>query len=99
MFETKDYVVIGSAPADERCVQVSKTKDYWDDMLRETLRFKQLIEKKFPEIPEGCNLKIQTNQHDFGQYCELVVEYDRDDEEAMRFALHLEINAPRTWED
>ena len=62
----RDYIELGSAPAEEDCVQVSRTEDYYDAMRDECNRYRSLLEQKCP-IPDGVNARysIKKFQHDY----------------------------------
>jgi hypothetical protein len=95
----RDYVSIGSAPCEENCVQVDPEVDYHEPMRAECRRFMELIRKKLGPEPEGAHLAIKSNPHDFGTYYDVVCYFDDTNEEARRYALRCEANAPTTWAD
>ena len=49
------------------------------------------------EPPVGTELKAMTFPHDFGDYVELVVEYDDADPKGLEYALHVESHGPSNW--
>jgi hypothetical protein len=105
----RDSIVIGSAPYEEDCVQVNRAGDYHEAMLTECKRFKEMLEKVFPEPPEGAHFKITTNPHDFGTYYEVSVSFidvedevddnPSSDELGVEYALFIESHTPATWDD
>ena len=99
MFSFREKMELGSSPYDEDCVQVSKG-DYIDAMKEECRRYKSLLEENFP-IPEDIDayFTIKANPHDFGTYYEVCISYDPDDEKQTEFALFVEGNLPRVWDD
>lgn len=94
----EDHLTLGPTPFGEDCAQVG-TDNYHDRAMRETRRYIELLEKKFPDKPEGVKFDVRSFPHDFGTYHEVVVVYDRDDEEQVDFALKVEHHLPETWED
>ncbi len=94
----RDYVSIGSSPCEEECVQVSKTEDYIIAMKAECRRFLELIRKKLWPEPPGAQLAIKGFEHDFGTYYEVVYYFDTDNEEAVKYVLCCEDEAPRKWD-
>lgn len=97
-----DYLEIGTAPADENCVQVGEP-DYANRALQECQRFVALLEKKFPvycaEKYETINPRFVVKKfpHDFGNYFQVCIEWD--DKDGEDFAFWVEENLPETWED
>ena len=90
----RDYITIGSSPSGEDCVSVSDKTDYIIPMREECKRFKELLQKKFP----NAKLGIKGFDHDFGRYYEVVAYFDDEDEESMNTAYEVEANCPEYWE-
>jgi hypothetical protein len=78
---TRDYIGIGPAPAEEECAQVG-SPDYARRARAECRRFIELLRRTFGEEPEGAQLMIKSNPHDFGAYYEVVCYYEEGNEEA-----------------
>ena len=95
----RDHIDIGSSPYDEECVQVSRTEDYLERMRVECRRYLALIRVKLGPEPEGADLRIKSNPHDFGSYLEVVCYYDDGNEEAQKYAYRCEAEGPRTRDD
>lgn len=94
----EDYIVIGSAPNDEDCVQVSTKTDYIPAMRKECERFRELLRKKFGNEPSGARLSIKKFYHDFGAYYEVVCYYEDNNDTAREYAFKLENECPDHWE-
>ena len=94
----RDYIEIGPSPCDEPCVQVGE-EDYTARAREECRKFMWAIRKKLGEEPDGANLRIRSNPHDFGSYLEVVCYFEDDNEEARNYAYACESDAPTTWED
>ena len=48
--------------------------------------------------PAGARLRITRNPHDFGDYFDVVVEYDPNVRDAVEYAFKLESEAPSRWD-
>lgn len=94
-----EYVVIGSAPTEEDCVQVRTGMNYLPAMRKECDRYRDLLQSTFGREPDGARLLIKEFQHDFGPYLEVVCEYDPDKKEAIEYAFRCEKDSPRTWNE
>ena len=89
----KDYITIGSAPADEECAQVG-TPNYHARAKRECLAFIKEIRKVIGLEPPLAVLKVESFEHDFGTYLDVVCWFDKDDPESRDYALRCEGEAP-----
>jgi hypothetical protein len=94
----RSYLELGSAPVEEKCVQVSKTEYYLDAMIDEAYKYKELLEQKFSNRPEGTKFMVKSYSHDFGDYYEVVFVYDDENEEHEEYAYQVvEDQLPLTW--
>ena len=93
----KDVLAIGSSPCDEDCAQVG-SEGYYERAQAECRRFIELLRRTFGPEPEGAELFIKANLHDFGTYYEVACRFDPDAEAAVDYALKCEGDAPPTWE-
>ncbi len=93
----RDYLSIGSAPAEEDCAQVG-TPDYSERSREECARFIELIRKTCGEPPVGASLVTKTFPHDFGSYREVCVVFDDENKAATEYAYKVENDAPATWD-
>lgn len=94
----RDYVDIGSAPANEEGTAVG-SPDYYEKAQPECTRFLNLIRKTFGDEPEGAHLAVVPNPHDFGTYYSVVCHYNTDFEAARDYAFRCEDEAPTEWPD
>jgi hypothetical protein len=92
----RDYLTIGSTPPEEECAQVG-SENYRKRAIAEIRRYRELLINTCGEPPAGTELKAKWNPHDFGEYVELVVEYDENDPLGLEYALHLESHGPSNW--
>jgi hypothetical protein len=93
----KDFMDLGSSPVDEECVQLG-CENYYELARTECKRYIQLLRKIHGPEPEGCRLKIKSCPHDFGDYLEVVCEYETENEQTVEWAFKIENNLPATWE-
>jgi hypothetical protein len=92
----KEYLELGSAPADEDCIQVGDN-DYVPAMLKDCKRYKEQLTKQFLNIPDSCSFSIKQFPHDFGSYYEVVIYYDPNIPASIDFAFNVENNLPNNW--
>jgi hypothetical protein len=94
----RDFLVIGSTPPEEPCVQVTQENpSYLPEQKKECAAYMEAIRKKLGEEPEGAYLAIKTFPHEFGTYAEVVVYYDDESKEATDYAYKCESDGPATW--
>jgi len=93
-----DYVCIGPVPCEEDCVQLG-SPNYVRQSTKECQKFIDLIREKLGFEPAGALLKIKWFDHEFGRYCEVIVEYDDEKENAVDYAFRCESEAPKRWKE
>jgi hypothetical protein len=93
----EETIWLGSSPALEQCAQVGET-DYARDAKAECAAFIAAIRKVCGREPEGARLVVRSQPHDFGDYYEVAVIYDGDNEWAARYAAKVDAEAPTTWQ-
>jgi hypothetical protein len=101
----KEYMYLGSAPANEECAQVGED-NYWQRANKECRLYISmlwsLVEKQFgsrDSIPESFNIVIKSEPHDFGSYIEVCAKFDMNDEKAVEIAFWIENNTPTEWDN
>ena len=94
----RDFVYIGSTPADEPCQQVGMPS--YDSALarRECRAFINQLRRVFGPEPEGAELRTKLERHDFGSYPEVVCAYDDDNAAAAEYAYRCEGDSPVNWD-
>lgn len=92
----KDIIYLGPTPADEECAQ-SGDSDFSSENFKECLTFKLQLEKQFSLFKGIVRFKLKTENHDFGAYKEVVVEYDDENQSSSAAAFEIEENAARNW--
>ena len=90
---------IGGAPCDEECAQTGITNDAARLNRLECRAFMVALERKLGAIPEGCELFIKSNPHDFGTYYEVWARYEANDQAAADYAFRCEGEGPATWQE
>lgn len=88
---------LGPCPAEEDAAQ-STDPDFHARNKAECLAYITAIKRVCGEPPEGATLRIKAEQHDYGQYREVAVEFDATKPEAVAYAVKCDENAPTTWE-
>jgi hypothetical protein len=94
----KDYLVIGSVPSDEFCVQIGD-ENYRKESVKECERFIKQLKEEFGNPPVKAELKIKSFNHDFGEYFEVVCYYDDTDDESTEYCYLIESDMPEKWKD
>lgn len=94
----QDVFWLGSAPAEEDCVQVG-APDYARNAKAECKKYIEAIREVCGHEPEGARLTIKGQPHDYGQYFEVAVVFDGDNKAAADYAYKVEKDAPVTWKE
>jgi hypothetical protein len=94
----RDSLHIGSAPYGEDCAQVG-ADDYRARARAECRAFLAQLVRIFGQPPEGCELIIKSNPHDFGSYLSVDAVFDGDSDDAVSFAYRCESEGPESWDD
>ena len=92
----RDYLVIGSSPCEENCVQTG-SENYSARQKKECRLYIEAIRKKLGKEPQGASLELKSFPHDFGTYTEVVCSFDTDIEESREYAYKCESDSPATW--
>lgn len=97
---SRDYLHLGSTPADEDCAQVGRD-DYRQRAMAELNTWRKQLHREFPEIQNSglVSLVIKAESHDFGTYHELAVRFDDAEETAIDLALRIEAECAGRWDD
>lgn len=94
----RDKIWLGSSPADEQCAQVG-TDGYVEQATKECNAYIAQLRRQFGPEPEGATLKISWEEHDAGNYAEVVVSYDTQNTKAINYAFWVEGESPINWDD
>jgi len=85
----RDYITIGSTPANEECFPVGHAFSR-----AETRIYRDQLRREFPT----ADLRVKAFPHDFGTYHEVVAYYDNEDEQSIETAYAVEVNANSCWD-
>lgn len=91
-----DYLTLGPNPAAEECFS---SNDYTKSK-EEGIVYKHQLERLFP-IPQDvrAKFKVKSFPHEYGDYIEVCIVYDDNDEVSTDFAFLVEDNIPEYWDD
>jgi hypothetical protein len=89
----REFIYIGSAPADESCAQVG-APDYQARAKVEIKEYLRMLREEFDLV----DFRIKRESHDFGYYLEVVAYFDDEDEEQSKQAYDAEC-AFYEWDD
>lgn len=94
----RDYVYIGSTPADEPCQQFG-TPSYDSALARKECRvYIHQLRRMFGNEPEGAELRVKMESYDGGSYPEVVCYYDDNNTAAAEYAYRCEGDSPTNWD-
>lgn len=92
---------LGPVPADEESIATRphNSVQTTQAMLAQAQIYCDQLRRTFP-IPEDVNasLLVRTFPHEFGRYCEVVVQTHDESPASAAYALHVEANSPLNWD-
>lgn len=94
----REELDIGCAPAGEECAQMGQD-GYHEQARRECRALINQLRRMYGAEPEGAQLHIKRNAHDFGEYLSVVCDYDRRFERATEYALRVANGLPERWDE
>ena len=95
-----DSFELGSAPWNEdECVQIEEDENYLLKMKEECERFKRMLENRFSGISDLVEVEVKKTNHEFGEYYEVMVNYDENNQESLEIASLIERHLPAVWQD
>ena len=96
----RDYIEIETTPCNEDCVQVKSGGEYLDAMRKEAVRYKNMLESKFPVLggADAPTLGLKNCLYDFGSYIQLKLSFEVGGIQEQ-IAYWIENNLPETWDD
>jgi len=101
IIEEAEHYTCGPGPANEECVPAPyQTTALRTEAIAECKRYRDMLDARFPLLPNGMWFTVQRQPyHNGGYYIEVVLRYVPDDTvHAAVFAV-VEANLPDTWED
>lgn len=93
----RDYINIGPSPCGEDCAQLG-SDGYAEKARKECNAFREQLRRQFGPEPEGAELRVKGERHDFGTYYEVVCYFWDNNEKAMEYAFKLEGETPELWD-
>jgi hypothetical protein len=94
----REELDFGPVPGDEVCEQLGP--NYNESRARaESKAFIELIRRVIGIEPEGAELRVKRNTHDFGTYLSVVCRYDSNNEVALNYAFKVDNKCPLSWDD
>lgn len=98
-----EYVYLGSAPANEKCVDLGwkATGEDWDAAKKEMRRYIELLNKMFHPLTVQLNINpvFVIKKENGDDYAEVALRYDGDDSVACQFAYFVDACAPGSWDE
>ncbi len=76
---------IGTAPSDEPCAQTGITANWIVLQHLECEVYRAALIARFGEPPEGSRLAIKTQNHDFGGYADVQIEFDSENADHVAY--------------
>lgn len=93
----RDFVYIGSTPCDEPCEQLGPEYNR-DKARRECHVFINQLRRMFGMEPDGAELCVKSERHDFGTYLEVICYFDDAKQASVDYAFRCEGEAPANWD-
>jgi hypothetical protein len=94
---SRETFFIGSAPYEEDCAQTIDP-DFAHQNLIECRAYLGQIIREYGKPPTGSHVALMSQNHDFGVYREVVVNFDPEDEESVKYASLVEGGLPK-WDE
>ena len=94
----RDCIDVGCAPNLEDCAQVGQP-DYSIQARKECRAYMNQLRRMFGDEPEGAELSVKSNPHDFGTYFSVVCYYDPAFPASFQYALQCEGKISVLWDD
>lgn len=91
----KDFISLGTAPTNENCCQLCRP-NYEKYGELEALEFRRMLLDYIDNLEDGIWIKITRNPHDFGNYYDVILEFDSN-EETVNHACAIEDSIPNNW--
>jgi len=93
------YELIDTVPYGEDCVQVGDD-NFYEDTKKESSIFIQQLKRKFPGIDRlGITIRNVFCNHDFGYYNQIILIYNRFNEEQRDLVNEIVDGIPENWDE
>jgi hypothetical protein len=94
----EDFVDVGCSPTGETCAQVGS--DGYHALARKECRaYIAQLRRVFGNEPDGAQLSIKRNPHDFGSYLSVICSYDDQYPSSADYAFRCESELPEQWDE
>jgi hypothetical protein len=93
----RDFIDLGCAPSMESCAQVG-SEDYRRRAQRECKVYIALLRRLLGNEPNGAELRVKSNRHDFGTYLSVFCFYASNNA-ATDHAFRCEAQGPQEWDE
>ena len=90
----KEYIELSPTPNAEECKQTGR--DSIQEIRAEAQKYADLLKRIYVNFT-GVYFTVKTFNHDFGAYCETVVNFNDEDPRGSQNAYFIESNTPDTW--
>ena len=87
---------IGGAPSDEPCAQTGITTNWVTLQQLECTVYRAALIARFGVPPEDARLAIKSHNHDFGNYAQVEIVFNRDDADSVAWFERVE-DGLSTW--
>ncbi|MGA7933847.1 MAG: hypothetical protein WCA35_09900 [Kovacikia sp.] len=89
---------LGQTPCNEECAQVGKD-NYPEQSRKECRVWISQLQREFPKADDiDAHFKISQFTHDLGTYREVVLNYNLNDDRAVKYASQIEQKCPQNWD-
>lgn len=91
-----DYDLLCTSPPDEPCVQGDADPRRARE---EGRRYIELLRRVIGREPDGSELKVRSNPHDFGAYHTVVYFFEEGCQDHIAYMRRIENDGPLTWDE
>ncbi len=99
----KHYLSFGAVPYEEECEQCGTSEYSPLKAKKECILYKKqllrIIAETGENMPEGCELIVKANKHEYGTYYEVNISFSSDEKIECEFASWLEAHTPSNWDE
>ena len=93
----RDFHIIDTVPSDEKCIPAGE--DYEREQ-QEARTFIDQLKREFPNTEKyDIELEAVSCPHDFGNYMQILVSYNTDNQKSVNYALKIVDHLPLQWDD
>lgn len=94
-----EEIYLGPTPCGESCAQVGED-NFRQKATKEMNAYINQLYREFPYAQDlGIVFKKKWSPHDFGEYGEVVMKWNENNQEADEYAYRIDANAPENWDE